>query len=195
MQDPRPMNIVSPAGSLHLRSPTISDAKAIRAIDLNQANTLHQEHINEQENTLESVRARLAQWTDPATVPDFLMLVVTPADSARVIGYCGFSEYSLNATEVEAGCMIDSSASGRGYGTECYGAMFEYAFRDVLDGGLGMQTVKASTAEDNGPMRAVLEGKSGFAGGMGRDPFGPCLVYRLIKDEWARHERNSNSVK
>lgn len=182
--------MTSPSGTLHLHSPTISDAESIRAIDLNPANTLHQEHINEQENTLEAVRTRLSQWTDPTNIPDFLMLVVTTSTSNKVVGYCGFSEFSTSTEEVEAGCLIDSSASGKGYGTECYRAMFEYGFRAKEEGGLGMKTIKASTSEENAPMRKVLEGKFGLKGVEGSDPFGPCLVYKLTSEEWLmKHER------
>lgn len=183
MADPRPIAIGN--DKLHIRSPEITDVEAIRAIDLNPANTLHQDHINEQDNTIEAVTNRVKGWINAEKIPDFLPLVITEKSTKRTVGYCGFSEYGPGATVVEAGCVIDSKFSGKGYGTACYKVMFDYAF----DGLESISTVKVSTSEDNTAMRHLIEKKFGLEGTLGRDPFGECLVYSMPREKWLQHPR------
>lgn len=185
--DPRPVLLVGPSGRFRFRSPVVADAPAISAMDTNPANSIHQEHICKEDNSISAVETRIKKDLSPDAIPKSLKLVVEDIQTHEYIGRCGYSDFRPGAEDTEAGLTLESAFVGKGIGTECVQVMLELGFCSREEGGLGFERIKVSTHPENGPMRAVMEKKFRLRGVEGVDVWGTHVAYWLDKEQWTGH--------
>ncbi|KAL1868537.1 hypothetical protein VTK73DRAFT_3629 [Phialemonium thermophilum] len=138
---------------LVVRSTVLSDAPAICALMINQANFPFDE-VNPNLTT-ETYRERIARWAGATARLESAFMVVTLRDSGEIIGFGGFNLFrpgpNGSGREGDTGIVIDHRYWRKGYAKEAVCGTVEFGF-----GALGCDRMAMDTSAENEPWRAFM---------------------------------------
>lgn len=184
--------------NLTLRPAVPSDAAPLAALFANPLNTLHEPH-KPSNPTAEEYQRRIAEWEDLRAGGQAYFLVITrhpkttietapasPSANGKVIGFGGINAISTDAQGkriADLGVLIDSSEWRKGYGREALQATLDFAFRKVVEEGVGCDEAFLETLAVNTPFQGLAD-RMGMAKWKQVKSEGKEVEYRFSKEDW-----------